>query len=244
MKAHPPVSSTKIKTLPAGARPRERLEALGADRLGTEELLAILLKTGRRGRSVIELAQDLFNQYQRQLPRMARASVEDLRTLSGVGRAKAVELAAAFELGLRLTREERKRKKPAALASPEAALAYFGDCAARLQQEEFWVVPLDQKNVPLREPVSITRGILNASLVHPREVFRVAIACAAAGILVAHNHPSGNPAPSREDIAITRQLCDAGRLLDIPLVDHLIIGGNSPDDPPPFVSMKREGHLT
>ena len=234
-------SPVKIRALPADSRPRERAERLGVASLGTEELLAILLRSGPRGRSVLEVAQDLLNRHGRRLAGLARAPLAELRGIPGVGRVRAIELAAAFELGFRLAREEGARRRPGPLDSPEKVQDLLAERAARLDQEEFWVIPLNQKHVPLCDPVAVTRGTLNQSLVHAREVFRVAIGHAAAAVIVAHNHPSGDPAPSRADFEVTRRLAEAGRVVGIELLDHVIVGGNSREAR--FVSMRREGHL-
>jgi DNA repair protein RadC len=209
--------------LPARDRPRERLWALGAPALTNAELLAVLFGTGRAGRTALDIAGGLLDLTEGSLRRLAQRPSAELLRLQGIGPTKAARLVAAFELGVRLAREE----KPPALRirEPEDVVRLFNGRLRDLQVEEFHLLALDSQSQVLRE-VLITRGLLNSSLVHPREVFRAAIAEAAAGIIVVHNHPSGDPTPSAEDRAVTRQLTEAGRLLDLPLYDHVIIAGD------------------
>src|SRR5215211_2517466 len=204
-------------------RPRERLWSLGASALTTAELLAILLGTGGGGADVLELAGRLLNLGDGSLRGLARRPGAELLRSSGIGPTKAARLLAAFELGVRLAREER----PAVLRirEPEDVARLFQGRLRDLQVEEFHLLALDSQSQVLRE-VLVTRGLLNSSLVHHREVFRAAIAEAAAGIIVVHNHPSGDPTPSAEDRSVTQQLAAAGRLLDLPLYDHVIIAGD------------------
>lgn len=203
-------------------RPRERLWRLGTTALTVQELLAIVLGTGCAGRDALEVAGALLTRVDGSLCRLAgRPAVEVART-SGVGRAKAARLAAALELGRRLSIE--REPPPERIKGPTDV---YRLCAPRLRDlavEEFHVLALGSQSQVLAD-LLITRGILNSSLVHPREVFRAAIAEAAAGIIVVHNHPSGDPTPSADDRAVTRQLVDAGRLLDLPVYDHVIVGG-------------------
>jgi DNA repair protein RadC len=223
-----------VYTLPHDDRPRERLWALGPAALTTAELLAILLGTGGAGQDVLELARNLLEISEGSLRRLARRPRAELLRFSGVGPTKAGRLIAALELGTRAAREERP--PVARIREPEDVVRLFDNRLRDLQVEEFHLLALDSQSQVLRE-VLITRGLLNSSLVHPREVFRAAIAEAAAGIIVVHNHPSGDPTPSAEDRAATKQLVSAGRLLDIPLYDHVIIAGDR------FVSLASAGLL-
>ena len=214
--------------LPASAfpdtdRPRERLWALGASALTTAELLAILIGTGGRGQDVLALAAGLLERSEGSLRRLAQRPIAELLRSPGIGPTKAGRLLAAFELGSRTAREERPPLQR--IREPEDVIRLFGTRLRDLQVEEFHLLALDSQSQVLRE-VLITRGLLNSSLVHPREVFRAAIAEAAAGIIVVHNHPSGDPTPSAEDRAATRQLVSAGQLLDVPVYDHVIIAGD------------------
>jgi DNA repair protein RadC len=209
--------------VPARDLPRERLWALGARALTNAELLAVLFGTGRGGRTALDIAVGLLEVTEGSLRRLAQRPSAELLRLEGIGPTKAGRLMAAFELGVRLAQEE---KPPAfRIREPEDVVRLFNGRLRDLQVEEFHLLALDSQSQVLRE-VLITRGLLNSSLVHPREVFRAAIAEAAAGIIVVHNHPSGDPTPSAEDRAVTRQLSEAGRLLDLPLYDHVIIAGD------------------
>ena len=223
-----------VATLCPTDRPRERLWSLGPAALTTAELLAILLGTGSGGSSVLEVAGRLLDVADGSLRRLARRPSAELLRSHGIGPTKAARLLAAFELGARLAREERP--PIVRIREPEDVAHLFQDRLRDLQVEEFHLLALDSQSQVLRE-VLVTRGLLNSSLVHPREVFRAAIAEAAAGIIVVHNHPSGDPTPSAEDRAVTQQLAAAGRLLDLPLYDHVIIAGDR------FVSFATAGLL-
>jgi DNA repair protein RadC len=205
-------------------RPRERLWTLGPDALTTVELLAILIGTGTERRGALEVARMLLDRSDGSLRRLTQRPRAELLRADGIGPTKAARLVAAFELAGRLAREDR----PAVIRirEPEDVVRVFGGRLRDLQVEEFHLLALDSQSQVLRE-VLVTRGLLNSSLVHPREVFRAAIAEAAAGIIVVHNHPSGDPTPSAEDRAVTRQLAEAGRLLDLPLYDHVILAGDT-----------------
>ena len=203
--------------------PRERLWALGAGALSAAELLAILIGTGDGTDDVTTVARRLFEGAGGTLRRLAARPPAELQRTAGIGPAKAARLLAAFELALRLDREAR----PAAprIASPADVIRVVGPALRDLAVEEFHLLALDTRSRVLRD-VLVTRGLLDASLVHPREVFRPAIAEAAAGIILVHNHPSGDPTPSAEDRAVTRQLVAAGQLLDLPVYDHVIVAGD------------------
>lgn len=209
--------------VPETDRPRERLWSLGPSALTTAELLAILLGTGRPGHSVLETAGRLLDLSDGSLRRLAARPSSELLRAPGVGPAKAARLLAAFEVGGRLARETRPPAQR--IREPEDVVRLFDGRLRDLAVEEFHLLALDSQSQVLRE-VMVTRGLLNSSLVHPREVFRAAIAEAAAGIIVVHNHPSGDPTPSAEDRAVTRQLVAAGQLLDLPLYDHVILAGD------------------
>ena len=223
-----------LPAVPCADRPRERLWALGPAALTTAELLAILLGTGGGGADVLEVAGRLLDVGEGSLRRLARRPGAELVRSQGIGPTKAARLLAAFELGARLAREERP--PVLRIREPEDVARLFQSRLRDLQVEEFHLLALDSQSQVLRE-VLVTRGLLNSSLVHPREVFRAAIAEAAAGIIVVHNHPSGDPTPSAEDRAVTQQLLAAGRLLDLPLYDHVIIAGDR------FVSFATAGLL-
>ena len=210
-----------IRELPRTDRPRERLIDLGASALSTAELLAIVVGSGGRGRSALRIGQDILVSSHGSLRRLAMRPVGELTMHPGVGRARAVLVHAALELGRRMAAEQRHEAAP--IRSPRDVVAVFGPRLEDLPVEEFHVAILDAQH-RLERDVTVTRGILNSSLVHPREVFREAIAERAAAIILVHNHPSGDPAPSADDRSVTDQLVSAGRLLDIPVHDHVIIG--------------------
>lgn len=214
--------------------PRERLWSLGPAALTTVELVAILLGTGSRGCTVLQTARSLLAVGDGSLRRLASRPPPELLRAAGVGPGKAARLLAAFELGARIAREGRPVLPR--IREPEDVVRLFDGRLRDLQVEEFRLLALDSQSQVLRE-VLVTRGLLNSSLVHPREVFRPAIAEAAAGVIVVHNHPSGDPTPSAEDRVVTRQLVAAGQLLDLPLYDHVIIAGDR------FVSFAAAGLL-
>ena len=215
------MTGSTIRELPRSERPRERLVDLGANALSTAELLAIVLGSGGRGRSALRIGQDILGGTRGSLRQLAMRPVADLTSHAGVGRARAVVIHAALELGRRMAVEHRDETAP--VRSPRDIVGIFAPRLEDLPVEEFHVAVLDAQH-RLERDITVTRGILNSSLVHPREVFREAIAERAAAIILVHNHPSGDPSPSADDRNVTDQLVAAGRLLDIPVHDHVIIG--------------------
>lgn len=217
----------KIKDLPKIERPREKLEKYGPEKLSNSELLAILLGTGTKGVNVVELSNKILKKFSGD--GLSHANFKELKNTFGLGSAKACEIVACFELGRRLL----QNKQSALLLSPEDVWHELKDIRDN-KKEHFVVFYLDSRNQEVkREVVSI--GSLNANLVHPREVFEPAIRHTAAQIIVAHNHPSGDTEPSEEDLAITKRLCEAGKILGIELLDHVVVARNS------FVSLKEKG---
>lgn len=210
-----------IQEMRRSERPRERLKDLGAQALSCTELLAIVIGTGSGGRSALSMGQEIFACADGSLRRLAAQPVAALTALNGVGMARAVAVHAALELGRRLAAESREEGVP--MRTPRDVFAAFAPRLEDLPVEEFHVAILDSQH-RLERDVTVTRGILNSSLVHPREVFREAIAERAAALILVHNHPSGDPTPSTDDRLVTDQLVAAGRLLDIPVHDHLIVG--------------------
>jgi DNA repair protein RadC len=209
-----------IESWPASERPRERLYQSGADALADAELLALQLGSGRRGRSAVEVARELLAEYG-SLAGVAAREVSELARRPGVGRAKAARLAAAFEVTRRL-----RARTPGArtrLGSPAEVHAAFGPLMEDLPREVFRVALLDARNGLLRD-VIVSEGTLSSSLVHPREVFRPALLEPATSLILLHNHPSGDPTPSREDLQLTRQLVECARMLELRIHDHLVIG--------------------
>ncbi len=225
--AYPPM----IRDLPRQERPRERLRAVGPGALSTSELLAIIMRTGGGGESVLRLAEQLLSRFDG-LGGLAGATLKELQQVRGIGPAKAMEIKAALELGRRLLSirtEERPR-----ITSPGDAANLLMSEMSLLEQEHLRVVLLDTRNVVQRVS-TIYIGSLNSAVVRVAELFRPAIKDNAAAIILAHNHPSGDPAPSQEDIRVTREVVKVGRLLDIQVLDHLIIGRGR------FVSLKERG---
>ncbi len=204
-------------------RPRERLWRLGPPALATVELLAVLLGTGASERDAGAVAAELLERAGGSLRELRARPPAELTRTRGVGPAKGARLLAALELAARLV-EERRPSLPR-VREPGDVAALLGPRVRDLPVEEFHVLVLDSQS-RVRRDVLISRGLLNSALVHPREVFRAAIAEAGAGIILAHNHPSGDPTPSAEDRAATRQLVEAGRLLDLPVYDHVIVAGD------------------
>jgi DNA repair protein RadC len=216
-----PAVRLSVKELPRSERPRERLVALGAEALSSAELLAVLIGAGTSGGSALQVGQALLAGAGGSLRRMAMQPVAALTATTGVGMVRAVTVHAALELGRRLSCETRDDGAP--VRSPRDVARLFAPRLEDLPVEEFHVAVLDAQH-RLERDVTITRGILTSSLVHPREVFREAIAERAAALILVHNHPSGDPTPSADDRLVTEQLVAAGKLLDIPVHDHVIIG--------------------
>jgi len=217
----PAVYRRSIKHWPSQDRPREKMLLQGARALSDTELVAILLRSGRTGVTAVDLARRLLTAggSLRELAAMTPDALQQL----GIGRSHAAVLAASFELARRI--ESAGEEQPL-VRGPEDVVRVFGPMLRDRPQEEFWVLPLSSSN-RLQRPAQVTVGTLNASLVHPRECFRPAIERSAASVIFVHNHPSGNPEPSDEDVAVTRQLAEAGRLLGIPVHDHVVIAGTT-----------------
>lgn len=216
--AEPIFYTTKITDWPKEERPREKLMAHGPQALSEAELLGILIRTGTGKVTAVDLGHTILKEFS-SLRNLTSRSIQELRQFKGLGNAKAVTLVAAFELGRRAS---RKQRDGAQIRSPEDVVQLYQAQLRDLKHEVFLVLLLDSANHLLRE-VKISEGILNSSLVHPREVFKPAIDEPAASIILIHNHPSGNPEPSSEDIQITRQMVEAGKIIGIPVHDHIII---------------------
>ncbi|MGD8866113.1 MAG: DNA repair protein RadC [Gemmatimonadales bacterium] len=210
-----------IKDWPSMERPRERFLALGPTALRTSELLAILASSGASGRSALEVAEALYDHFGRSLRRLGSAPGSQLMAVPGIGEARAVAIQAALELGRRAAQEQRDDDDR--VTTPRDVYRRFELRLRDLRQEEFHVLLLSTQNAVIRE-LMVTRGTLDASVVHPREVFAPALAEAAAAVILVHNHPSGDPTPSPADREVTRQLVDAGRVLGIPVRDHVVVG--------------------
>ncbi|MGE5350996.1 MAG: RadC family protein [Acidobacteriota bacterium] len=214
----------KVKDLPLDDRPREKLILRGPQSLSDTELLAILLRVGTKGKSVIELAQELINKYA-SLAVLASLSVAALKKGQGIGQDKAATLVAVFEVSRRIA-SQSKLSHNRKITGPKDVADIFIPILRDEMKERFMVLCLNSSNKIIKEEV-ISVGNLNSSIVHPREVFKVAIENNSANIILMHNHPSGNTEPSNEDISITKRLVEAGKLMDIHVFDHIILAGNS-----------------
>ena len=213
-----------VKELPIDDRPREKLLLRGPQSLSDAELVAILLRTGKKGKSVLEIARELISS-EGNLAMLATKTVDSLQLISGIGKDKAATLAAAFELSRRILYQPKwfANKK---ITSPRDVAEIFIPILRDENKEKFIVVCLNSANKIIKfETISI--GNLNSSVVHPREVFKVAIDNSSASIILIHNHPSGNPEPSNEDIRITKKIVETGKIMEIPVFDHLIIAGET-----------------
>jgi DNA repair protein RadC len=232
-------ANPRIKDMALQDRPRERLAAHGAEALSNPDLIAILLRTGTRGYSALDIARQLLARYAT-LDRLARASLDELRQVPGVGRDKAIALKSAFTLAARMARE-LPREAPL-LDTPERVADLLREENRLLGVECFQVVLLNTRR-RLIQVERITQGTLDTILVHPREVFRLAIAANAAALVLVHNHPSGDPTPSEADIKVTRDLIRAGQLLKIEVVDHIILGRRTTERAKDFVSLRELGYF-
>ena len=232
--------SQRICDLPQRERPRELMERVGAEQVSDAVLLSILLRSGVPGASALQVGQALLERYGT-LFRLTQASVIELASLKGMGPVRAQVVKAALELGRRLAEEGEAR--PEKVSEPEAAAGVLRRKIKFREEESFWVLLLDTRNCLKQPPVEVTRGILDASLVHPREVFREAVRSAAAAVIVGHNHPSGDTTPSAEDLRITRQLIESSKIVDIPLLDHIIIGNAKSMQEQAWLSLREQGLL-
>lgn len=228
-----------IKDLPGNERPRERLLVNGAEALKNSELIAILLRTGTKGLSAIQVAEQVLSRFE-SLDRLAKASVDDLRQVKGVGPDKAVALKSAFTLARRMSQELPQDAR--LLDTPERVANLLREENRLYEVESFQVLLLNTRRRLLRVE-QISQGTLDTLLVHPREVFRRAINAGAAAVVLAHNHPSGDPTPSEADIKVTRDLIRAGQLLKIEVLDHVILGRASAERPRDYVSLRELGYF-
>lgn len=229
----------RIHDLPAEDRPRERLMTHGAENLSKAELVAILLRTGTKGMSALAIGQQLLTRFNT-LENLARASVDDLRKIKGVGRDKAIALKAAFTLARKMAAEIRHEAP--LLDTPERIADLLREDNRMYEVENFQVVLLNTRRRLIRIE-QISQGTLDTLLVHPREVFKAAIVAGASAIVIVHNHPSGDPTPSEADIRVTRDLIRAGQLLKIDVLDHVILGRPTPDRPKDHASLRELGYF-
>jgi DNA repair protein RadC len=229
----------RIKDLPEQERPRERLIAMGADSLKTSELIAILLRTGMKGISAMEMGEQLIRKYGT-LENLARASVDDIRQIKGIGRDKAIALKSAFTLARRMA-DELRHESPV-LDNPATIASLLREENRMYQVEHLHVLLLNTRRKLIRMEL-IAKGTLDTIPVHPREVFKMAISANASAIILVHNHPSGDPEPSAADIRITRDLIRAGQLLKIDVLDHIILGSRSESNHREYVSLREMGYF-
>ncbi len=220
-----------IKDIPAAERPRERMIQYGAENLSNADLLAILLRTGSAKESVVQLANKILSEM-KSIQALYDVTIEELTKIKGIGPAKAIQIKAAIELGKRIVRHSPLEKIQ--IRSPKDVSDYLMEDMRYLKQERFLILLLDTKNNIIGKE-EISRGTLNSSIVHPREVFKPAIKRSVSAIIVAHNHPSGDPTPSHEDIEVTKRLVEAGKILGIDVLDHVIIGDMR------YISLKEKG---
>ena len=225
-----------IKNWPEDERPRERLLRFGADELSTAQLLAIILRTGGRNKSALELAREILVKFNN-LKEIEDASIAEFSELKGIGAAKIAQIKAAFELGKRLiANEKRNTSQQPCFKNSSQVYTYYMPKFYGLKKEKFLCTLLDTKNRVFKE-TTVSEGTLTSSPVHPREVFRYAIKEAAASVLFVHNHPSGDPSPSRDDIDITKRLIETGKIIGINVLDHIIIGDGR------YLSLMEKGYF-
>ena len=226
----------RIKDLPENERPRERLAELGAQALRDAELIAILLRAGTKGRSALQIADELVHKFGT-LHALARASLEELQ-IKGIGRDKAIALTSAFTLAARMAREIQR--EATLLDTPEQVADFLRDENRGYDVEHFQAVLLNARRKLIRVH-EISKGLVDSIMVHPREVFRGAIAANASTLVLVHNHPSGDPTPSESDIRVTRDLIRAGQLLKIEVADHIILGHRTAANEKGYFSMREMG---
>ena len=214
--------SFTIHDLPKEERPRERLVKFGEQALSAQELLQLILGRGIAGESVVVTAQKLLSQFG-SLQRLAEASIEELSLIKGIGLAKAAQIKAVFEIGRRLSTQAAPYKSKE-LTNPKKVYQLIKSKLKDYHKEHFYVIALNSRNHSIAE---VSVGSLNASIVHPREVFAEAIKNKAASVIFVHNHPSGDPEPSQGDLLTTKRLVEAGKILEIEVVDHIIVTSNS-----------------
>lgn len=213
-----------ISQLPLSERPREKMLIHGSEALTNAELMAIVFRTGTKNRSALELGHDIVKYCNNDITTLQHCTLEELTTIQGIGESKACLLMAICEITKRI--QSRRLERKYKINSPHAVVDFFTSELSHLSVEKFIAVLLNTKNEMISWEV-ISIGSLNASIVHPREVFNKAIKKSAAAIIVLHNHPSGHVNPSSEDIAVTKRLQEAGKIIGIPLLDHIIIGKNT-----------------
>ncbi len=225
--------SFTVNDLPAQERPRERLAKHGPDKLSAPELLAVVLGRGVSGKSVMSIAQELISKFG-SVKGISEATIAELAKVRGIGSAKAAQLKAVFELGKRQQFDEAPPFQKYEITNPASVVAAIRESIRDKRKEHFKLLVLNTRN-RIVAITNVSTGTLSSSLVHPREVFRDAIEHSGSSVVLAHNHPSGNPDPSEEDLRITRRLADAGKIIGIEVLDHIIVGKET------YVSFKEKG---
>jgi DNA repair protein RadC len=228
----------RVCDMPTQLRPREEFDRVGAENVSDAVLLALILRTGVKGMNVVEVSQRLLSAFG-SLTSLAKASVKEVQAINSIGPVKAQMIKASMELAQRLSRESVGESP--IVTTPEQAAAVLRERARVLQHEVFWALMLDTKNRLINEPKQISQGTLNSSLVHPRELFKRAVEHSCAAMILAHNHPSGDPTPSSEDIKITKQLISAGEIMGIKVLDHIIVGHRMHNSASDFLSLREAG---
>jgi len=227
------LTEVMIRDVHIDDRPRERLIKQGPQSLSNQELIAILLRTGTKSESVLSLANRILNYFEK-IHELKHATLEEIVSIKGIGEAKAVQLLAAIELGRRLAQMQVHNRFT--IRSPQDAASFLMPEMSSLNQEHFVTLFLNTKNQVIHKQ-TIFIGSLNSSIVHPREIFREAVKRSAASFICAHNHPSGIATPSPEDIDVTKRIQEAGYIIGIDLIDHIIIGDHQ------FISLKEKGYM-
>ena len=212
-----------ISSWPIEDRPREKLEKYGAEKMTDAELIAILIRTGTKNKTAVDIARQIISEIGG-ISKLGRMTIPALQKINGIGLAKAVTIASAFQLGVRFSRYDINEKSPK-ITSPSDVAKLYGSELSLLSKEVFKVLLLKSNNRIFKD-VIVSSGNLNGSVVHSREIFKIAIDNLAAGVILMHNHPSGNEKPSNEDIAITKKIVQSGEIIGIKVLDHLIIAGN------------------
>jgi len=227
-----------VRDLPKTERPRERLIKLGPEALSAQELLALIIARGIPGKSVMNIAQELLSKFGN-IKEVSEATIEQICEIKGIGLAKAAQVKACFEIGERLKIQEieQSRSKKFTIESPKSVVKLAQSILKDKKKEYFLIFPLNSRNQIMKEEI-VSIGCLNANIAHPREVFRRAISNNAAQVILVHNHPSGDTQPSDDDIKITKQLVEAGKILGIEVLDHIVISQGS------YLSMKEKELLT
>lgn len=223
-----------IKEMHYEDRPREKLEKYGKRYMSTSELIAIIIRVGTKEKNVLELAKDVLNKIER-IDVFKEITLHELMKIRGVGKVKALEILAAIELGYRIY-ESKGLNKVERVTDPKSVYHYIKDEIYGLKQEHFIVIFLNVKNEIIMHKTLFV-GTLNQTIIHPREIFKYAVKCSAASIILVHNHPSGNTNPSKDDIVMTKKIDELGRMMDIKVVDHIVVSDIS------YTSMKVEGHF-